>query len=1132
MGMVDEGGPSVVRVLGPIEVVRATGRATELASASQRRLLGVLAVHAPHAVRAERLAAVLDLSASGLRTGVTRLRRALGPGALVSTSGGYQLTAPVDAHRFDQALTDARQLTKATPDARCRALRAALELCGGPALEEFADEEWAMGEATRLDEMHAAATEDLVEALVDAGCCAEAIATISEHIARLPLRDRARGLLLRALAGAGRQAEALRAYRAYRSMLIEEVGTEPSPEVRRIEQRVAAGWDGRAVAIGAAREVPRSLASARGGPFVGRDELLADLLAGWRGDQWSGLVLAGEPGVGTTRLLAELAHAMHADGATVAVGRCDEDAVLSYRPWAEAITPLLAALDPAARDALGGDHLAELARLAPSGAPTTSVAEPARPGDAVIALLAAAAPLVVVLDDLHWIDTPSLRVLQRVIAADLPGVTILAAYRYTDVRRRDPLAAALADLRRLDRVRRLTVHGLDEQAVDALIAASGEVPAAERHAMAQAIRARTAGNALFVRELILHLANRDDAASDLPDGLVELIDRRVARLADDTVDVLRVAAVVGQRFPVDVVEDAVHLDRARRGDPGRPNGDVITDLELARDAAVIVDDEDGMEFRHAVVRAALLGQMSVARRRRLHRDIATVLERTAASAPAEHLAALAHHHDLARSPEAPEWYRRAASAAADAFDVGAVRLAERGLDLLAGADADPVLRCDLLIARAVGLRLTGHETLADARMAAEAAMALGDEARLASALQTLSVRSIDRDASDHIAFLADGLRHLADASQTSRWSVAVGLSLRKAMLPTASAIEHRAELAEIVAHLDPDDLAACRLAMRCARSLTAINHPRDAVAITERFGPGCHGVDSDGMPVELGLSTMWLHLGDRAPSDRYLDLAARDPLRRSGPFDCQVRQRLAMRHLLEGRWDDAAAEIDEARARGAHDPTIRLGCDAQANWLQRERGDAQACYVATSARAEQQSGLVLVPAMLASVAAEAGHDDVARAQLDRLATDDYAAAGRQWMAVLALGHLAWATVTIEASEHAAALRRLLEPYAGLLAVTGTGIIVMAAIDRLLAALADLDGDHRAADTLFAAALAQEVAVRSAPLAARTHHWWGRARLRRGDRDGAAPLLAASRATAEELSMAGLLAQLDALEAER
>ncbi len=1011
-------------------------------------------------------------------------------------------------------------MTAATPCA------AALAISGGPALDEFAAEEWAIGEATRLDEMHAAATEDLVEALVEAGRCAEAIATISELIARLPLRDRARGLLLRALAGCGRQAEALRAYRAYRTMLVDEVGTEPSPDVRRIEQLVAAGWDGRdeqdpeerSGAVAASRDVPRSLSIARTGPFVGRDDLLAELLDGWRTDGWTGVVLAGEPGIGKTRLLAELAHAMHADGATVAVGRCDEDDVLSYRPWTEVIAPLLATPESAGGRALHADHIAELARLVPTGSSHGSAATPPGPGaavlrhgalvDAVVALLAAHAPLVVVLDDLHWIDQPSLRLLQGVVGADVPGLTVLAAYRYTDVRRQDPLAAVLADLRRLERVRRLTIHGLDEPAVEVLVerAVGGAVAPAERHGLAQEIRTRTAGNPLFVRELILHLAHDDGITTDLPDGLVELIDRRVARLGDDTVGVLRVAAVVGQRFRVGIVEDAVHLDRARRGVAPAAGGDVITDLELARDAAVVVDDEDGMEFRHAVVRAALLGQMSAARRQRLHRDIATVLERTATSAPAEHLAALAHHHDLARSPEAADWYRRAAKAATDEFDVGAVQLAERGLELAAGTDVDPALRCDLLIARAMGLRIAGHETLADARTATDAAIALGDQARIASALQTLSVRPIERDASDHIAFLTDGLAHLTDATLTTRWTVAIGLSLRKVMLPMANALEHRAELVDIVGHLDPDDPAACRLAMRCARSLTAISHPRDALAITDRFGAGCHGIDSDGLPVELGLATMFLHLGDRAAVDRYLDLAAVDPLRRSALFDCQVRQRLALRHLLDGRWEDAAAEIGEARARGAHDPTIRLGCDSQANWLRRERGDVEDAYLATSARAQLQPGLVLVEAVLASDAAEAGHHEVAEAQLDRLAADDYAAAGRQWMAVMALSHLAWAAVTIGAHEHAVPLGRLLGRYSGQLAVIGTGISVMGAIDRMLAGLAALDGDHDRADELFAAALAQELGVGSPPLAARTRHWWGRARLRRGDRAGATELL--------------------------
>ena len=229
----------MIRVLGPIQIVTVEGRTVDLPSASQRRLLAVLARHAPKPVRAERLAAVLEVSPSGLRTGVTRLRRTLGDGAVASIAGGYQLSSPVDAHEFCRAVVGATLTADVLP-----ALERALELWIGPPYDEFADEEWAIGEAARLTELHAAATEDYAAELMAAHRWSDAIATLFEHITRHPLRDRARGLLLRALAGAGRQTEALRAYQDYRSMLADEFGTAPSSEVRCIEQRIAAGWDG------------------------------------------------------------------------------------------------------------------------------------------------------------------------------------------------------------------------------------------------------------------------------------------------------------------------------------------------------------------------------------------------------------------------------------------------------------------------------------------------------------------------------------------------------------------------------------------------------------------------------------------------------------------------------------------------------------------------------------------------------------------------------------------------------------------------------------------------------------------------------------------------------------------------
>ena len=134
----------MIRVLGPIQVIAEDGHAIDLPSVTQRRLLAVLAVHAPNRVRAERLAEVLGVSAGGLRTSVSRLRKALGGRALASVSGGYQLTAAVDAQLFCRAVAAVPAGTgRASAAASLATLEEALGLWAGPALEEFAEEEWA-----------------------------------------------------------------------------------------------------------------------------------------------------------------------------------------------------------------------------------------------------------------------------------------------------------------------------------------------------------------------------------------------------------------------------------------------------------------------------------------------------------------------------------------------------------------------------------------------------------------------------------------------------------------------------------------------------------------------------------------------------------------------------------------------------------------------------------------------------------------------------------------------------------------------------------------------------------------------------------------------------------------------------
>jgi DNA-binding SARP family transcriptional activator len=396
---------ALIGVLGPV-LLDASDVTTTPSSAAQRRLLAALAVASPLPVRSERLADVLGLTPSGLRTAITRLRRALGEHVLVSTPGGYGLATEVDALAFGRLLDE-------TPGDRAAAVRAALALWRGPALEEFAHEEWAAGVAARLHELHAAAVEEHAEGLLGRGQWCEAIALLRAHIARHPLRDRPRGQLMRSLAGDGRQAEALRALHDYWRLLDAEVSTAPSNEVRELGERIAAGWSpsagaGPAVPAGSLRRapLPAPLRVARHGAFVGRGPLVEELCASRRCGAWHTLIASGEPGTGKSRLLAELAVRIRRPGQAVALARGDADFL-----------------------------------------------------DAVVALIGRCGPVLLVLDDLHAFDVASLAILRRVVTAGVPGLVVLGAYRDTGLPADHPVHAMLAELRYEEGVRRLALDG-------------------------------------------------------------------------------------------------------------------------------------------------------------------------------------------------------------------------------------------------------------------------------------------------------------------------------------------------------------------------------------------------------------------------------------------------------------------------------------------------------------------------------------------------------------------------------------------------------------------------------------------------------------------------------------------------
>ena len=389
-----------LRVLGPLQIVRDGGSRVRIASHTQRRLLGRLAVDAGSVVRADLLENDLGLSAGALRTAISRLRHSIGADLILTATPGYVLVpGRVDAAEFEAHVVRARRAPAA--DARS-AIESALGLWSGDAFADVADEPWAVAEVARLTELRAGAVEDLVELLLDADEPSLALATIEPHLAAHPFRDRPQFLHLRSLVDAGRRTDALRAFQAHRRRLVEEIGTEPSPELVALDRAIASGqplaWPRRTELAGrrpgarTAPGLPLPLSS-----FVGRRAELAEvapLLGAHRL-----VTLTGPGGSGKTRLALELAGrsaATHPGGAW----------------WIE-----LSQTDDAARVA---DEVARAAGLAPWA------------GDDVVAalgeLISGHGVALVVFDNAEHV-VASIAVLVEVLVTNWPDVHVLVTSR-------------------------------------------------------------------------------------------------------------------------------------------------------------------------------------------------------------------------------------------------------------------------------------------------------------------------------------------------------------------------------------------------------------------------------------------------------------------------------------------------------------------------------------------------------------------------------------------------------------------------------------------------------------------------------------------------------------------------------
>lgn len=642
-----------IRVLGPVEV-EVDGRPVDVGGPRQRAVLALLLVGRGGVVSVDRMIEQLwrgeppPRAIASLQAYVSNLRRLLEPDRpqrapatlLVSRAPGYALRLPadaVDAWRFEELL---RAAQRAAPPRAGELVDEALALWHGPAYAEVADEEWATPEAARLAELHQVARELAVELTLRAGRAAEAVPAADVLTREHPLREEGWRLLALALWGSGRQADALAALRRARRHLADELGLDPGPALTDLEQAILTR---RTEVLDGAVDRPEPASTPPSAPppadalFVGRDAELARAAELARRAFTAGGVglVTGEAGAGKSSLLARVRTDLTGAGWTVVVGRCPEfDGAPPGWAWAEALGALAAEAPPDDAAAVA-PLLAPTAEPAPAD-PTSGRFRLHRAVAGWLRAAAARAPLAIVLDDLHRADAETLALLESV-GRELDGAPVLlvAAYRPSDGG--DRLEEALAVLARRSPERiHLAGLGLDE--VDLVLTSVHGRPLDRPTVVALA--ERTGGNPFYVRESARLLASEGAlvALAEVPEGVRDVLRRRLARLPAPAVAVLRLAAVVGREADVEVLVAAADTDE-----------DAVFDaLETGVVAGLLSEPAPGrVRFAHALVRDTLYADLTHLRRARMHGRVAATLRQIRP----DDLSALAHHYASAASAE-------------------------------------------------------------------------------------------------------------------------------------------------------------------------------------------------------------------------------------------------------------------------------------------------------------------------------------------------------------------------------------------------------------------------------------------------------------------------------------------------
>lgn len=903
-----------------------------------------------------------------------------------------------------------------------------------------------------------------------------------------------------------------------------------------------------------------------GRPFVGRGREFAELCSALDSavaGTGSCYLLTGAPGVGKSRLAAELVSDAETRGVLTVWARCpDHGSAAAYRPWGNIFRTLLRAgvVDPAdTRLTDIAESIESLAGLVPKGK-LDRARDPEqarfRLVDSTITLLddvTRRQPLLLVFDDLHEADLSSLQLVHSV-ARDLQRARLLLVGTYPDavLRLRPTFEIITGDLARESRLIPLVGFGEVETRVFVEQTTGGTAPPTA----VEALHRITEGHPFFLDELLRAAVAEgrmhDDGTRDwndlpIPDRIRSTLRRRLAPLSQTTRDVLVLAAVLGRSFDPQV------LAALRGGDE--------TDAALAeaeRIEVIAVERDGSRAFTHGMIRDVLYEGMESSARAHLHAEVCAYFE-SQPNAGDDRPFLLAHHARLSCLPldAPPAAIEHAVCLARSAAAIASSRLAYReATQLLAaaitlierGGVRDDRLRCELLLEAGDAAWGAGdidgssamfRRALATAREISNVDDPAGAEffARAAIGLTGRQQRAHVVFDPEIVRYLEEALERLGDSNASLRARIEARLAYALYSLPeTESRRQSLCASARARAEAGADPETLCTVYNDFRWALWSADSIEDRLRTSQRITEIATRL---GDRERLIQEHAWrlvdlLELGDRARAwselRRYAALASE---LRLPWYDWYVARFEALFAILEGRFDAADEWIHKglAAAQRVNHGDALLIFGVALLCLRRLQGRLDELEPALKSFAAQYPRLAAWRYALAYTYAEQDQLDACRIEFERLATQAFADLPHDYTRLAALADMADVSVALGDAQRGALLFDLLAPYADRCVVVGYGIACLGSLARPLASLAVLLGRRDDAARLFALALATNERLGAQPHVAMTRFALGRflqTSTAESERAQGQVEIDTARRIAESLGMAGLLRKIGRL----